>query len=85
MTLGLFRQAEQYSNMKAARELEKIRKQGEAAQTFDREAERQRQAEAAARFKQQGAHDDRLQWCVERIKHLEAEVARLREKLDETD
>ena len=82
--MGLFRQAEQYSNMKAARELEKIRKQGEREQAFDREAERQRQAEAAARFKQRSADTDRLQWCVERIQHLEAEVNRLREKLGES-
>lgn len=82
--MGLFRQAEQYSNIKAARELEKIRKQGRPRRRSIGRP-RQGQAEAAARFQQQGARDDRLQWCVERIKHLEEEVARLREKLDETD
>lgn len=82
--MGLFNQAEKYANMKAARELEKIRKQGEATQAFDPEAERQRQAAAAERFKEQSAHADLLQRCVERIEHLEAEVTRLREKLGES-
>lgn len=81
--MGFLRLSEQNANLRAAAELTKIRKQAERTQALDREAERRRQVESAQRFKQENASEDRLQWCVDRIEQLEAEVARLRRKVDE--
>lgn len=90
--MGLFRRAEQYANRKSARELEKIRKQGEREPRFDREAERQRQAEAAARFKQRSAESDQGQsWyrvgtmvpMAMNLRLSDAESDALRAKADE--